>query len=176
MKKGYTVVEVMVVLFIIAVVSSGMFMVLSSSKQTWDTTETRTAVQGELRKAILRISDDLRQTSMSQAFTDSGLTTKLSTGGVYSAIYFKVPQGIDNSNGSIIWNSTAVSYTLSGGVITRANGTTQLPIASDITGLNFTRLPNDVVQIDVSGQKVKAVEHGTATVNASLESAVAVRN
>ncbi|MFH0940582.1 MAG: prepilin-type N-terminal cleavage/methylation domain-containing protein [Candidatus Omnitrophota bacterium] len=176
MSKGYTLVEVMVVMFILAVLAGGIFMVMSSGRQSWDISEARTALQLELRKALLRISDDLKQSSMNRTFIDPGLTTNFPTGVVYPAIYFKVPQGISNATGAVVWNSSSVSYALVNNTVTRADGAGTLNIASNITGMNFTRIANDVFQIRLSGQKIKAVEHGNATINATLDSAVAVRN
>lgn len=176
MNKGYTLVEVMVVMFILAVLSGGIFMVMSSGRQSWDISEARTALQLELRKAMSRISDDLKQSSVNQAFIDSGLTTNFPTGVSYPAIYFKVPQGISNATGAIEWNSSSISYALVNNIVTRADGAGALKISSNITGMNFTRIANDVFQIRLSGQKVKAVEHGNATIDATLDSAVAVRN
>lgn len=176
MNKGYTLIEILIVAAIVTIVSSGIFMSLRSSKQAWDSLEVRTALQMELRKAISRISDDLRQTSMDQIFSDSGMTTPLSFGGVHSEIYFHLPQGV-NPTGTISWDTThPVSYVLLDGMITRTSGATSLDICSSITGLNFTVLANDVIRIDVSAQKTKAVEHGNVTVQAALESAVALRN
>jgi prepilin-type N-terminal cleavage/methylation domain-containing protein len=176
MKKGYTLVEIMVVMFILATIAGGIFMVMSSGRQTWDISETRTALQLELRKTMLRISDDLKQSSVNQTFIDSGLTTNFPTGVSYQAIYLKVPQGISNTTGAIEWNSSSISYALVNNIVTRADGAGALNISSNITGMNFTRIANDVFQIRLSGQKVKAVEHGNITINATLDSAVAVRN
>jgi prepilin-type N-terminal cleavage/methylation domain-containing protein len=176
MNKGYTFLEILIVTAIVSIVTSGIFMSLSSSRQAWDALQVRTALQLELRKAISRISDDLKQASMDQIFSNSGMTTALSPGGVYSEIYFYLPQGV-NPTGTINWDTVdPVIYTLDNGTITRTRGATSVDICSSIVGLNFTVLPNDVIRIDVSGQKVKAVEHGNATVQASLESAVALRN
>ena len=176
MKKCYTLVEIMVVMFILAVLAGGIFMVMSSGRQSWDISEARTALQLELRKAMSRISDDLKQSSVNQAFIDSGLTTNFLTGVAYPAIYFKVPQGINNATGAIEWNSSSISYALVNNTVTRADGAGTLKISSNIAGMNFTRIANDVFQIRLSGQKVKAVEHGNVTINATLDSAVAVRN
>lgn len=179
MKKGFTLIEVIIVAGIVSVISVGIYLALSSAKQSWDTAEIRTALQLDLRKAVYRMSDDLRQTSMDHVFTDPTLFTKFLSGNSSSELYFKVPQGINNATGLIIWNSTAVGYKFDAGTgtIIRNNGTTQVAIASDITKLNFTRINNsDVIQIDVSAQRMKAVEHGNATVNATLESAATVRN
>lgn len=180
MSKGYTLVEVMVVMFILAVLAGGMFMVMSSGRQTWDLSEARTALQLELRKAMSRISDDLKQSSTNQTFIDSGLTIQFPTGLAYSAIYFKVPQGISNATGAIEWNSSSVSYALGNNTVIRTvtgSGISEaLNISSNIIGMNFTRIANDVFQIRLSGQKIKAVEHGDITINATLDSAVAVRN
>ena len=176
MSKGYTLVEVMVVMFILSVLAGGIFMALSSGRQSWDISEARTALQLELRKALLRISDDLKQSSMNRTFIDPGLTTNFPTGVAYQAIYFKVPQGISNATGAIEWNSSSISYALVNNTVTRADGAGALNIASNIAGMNFTRIANDVFQIRLSGQKVKAVEHGNATIDATLDSAVAVRN
>ncbi|OIO35727.1 MAG: hypothetical protein AUJ74_05065 [Candidatus Omnitrophica bacterium CG1_02_44_16] len=176
MSKGYTLVEIMVVMFILAVLAGAVFMVMSSGRQIWDTSEARTALQLELRKTLLRISDDLKQSSVNQIFIDAGLTTEFPTGTAYQAIYFKVPQGISNSTGAIEWNSSSISYTLVNNIVTRADGAGALKISSNIAGMNFTRIANDVFQIRLSGQKVKAVEHGNVTIDATMDSAVAVRN
>lgn len=177
MKKGYTLVEIMIVTFILAFLIGGIFMVLSSGKPTWGLSESRAALQLELRKTMMRISDDLRQTSINETYTDAGLTTQFPSGGTYSAIYFKVPQSISNVTGAVIWEPNPVSYTRSNNTIIRDDGTSQIEIASNITAMDFIRLANDVIEIVLSGRKVITVEHGySATVEANLTSAVAARN
>ncbi|GEM_PF-4053652 len=176
MKKGYTLVEILIVVAIVSIISGGIFMSLTSSIQAWDSLGARTALQLELRKSILRISDDLRQTSMDQIFSNSDMTTKVSLGGIYTALYFNLPQEI-GPTGAISWNTIdPVIYTLINGTIIRTRGTTSSDICSSIVSLKFTVLANDVIRIEVSGEKVKAVYYGNTTVNATMASAAAVRN
>jgi hypothetical protein len=167
----------MIVLLIVVFLVGAMFMVLSAGRPTWGMSEARAALQLELRKAILRITDDLKQTSINQTYTDVAMTTVFPAGGNYSEIYFKVPESISNSTGAVAWDSDAIGYVLSGTTVVRSDGGTSMEIASNITAMNFIRLANDVIEIYLAGQKVIPMDQGSnTTVAADLTSAVAVRN
>ena len=177
MRRGHTLVEMMIVLLIVVFLVGALFMVLSTGRPTWGMSEARAALQLELRKAMLRIADDLKQTSINQTYTDDILNTSFPSSGNYSEIYFKVPASISNSTGAITWDSDAIGYALSGTTIMRSDGGTSTEIASNITAMNFVRLANDVIQIYVAGRKTIPMDQGSnMTVEANLTSAVATRN
>jgi type II secretory pathway pseudopilin PulG len=177
MRRGHTLVEMMIVLLIVVFLVGAMFMVLSTGRPTWGMSEARAALQLELRKAMLRITDDLKQTSINQTYTDETLSTSFPSGGNYSEIYFKVPASISNSTGAISWDSDAIGYAISGTTIVRSDGGTPTDISSNITAMNFIRLANDVIEIYLAAQKIISTDRGSyATIEANLTSAVAARN
>lgn len=59
-------VEILVVVFILALVLTGGYMVLASGKATWYQTDVNIQLQENLRKAVEKLSMELRQTQTAQ--------------------------------------------------------------------------------------------------------------
>lgn len=167
MKKAFTLVEVLVVVLLASVVFSALFMVMSSGRTSWYSADTQIALQEELRKAMRQISDDLRQSGVSQISIPADGTS-------YSAVSFNVSEGAGGS-GAITWSGDAVNYTLSSGQIIRAYGAETRVIANNITNLSFLRqvASSKVVRINVTAERSTVFG---SVLNASLDSAVALRN
>jgi prepilin-type N-terminal cleavage/methylation domain-containing protein len=179
MKKGYTLIEVMISLLIFSIVLPGIFLVMNVGRSSWYSGNARIELQQELRKAIAQISDDLKQSSVSKIYLDSTMSQTFPNDGVaHHTIAFKVDQGVNNSSGVIIWSSTPVSYNLTGNQILRSDGVNPATVvANKITGLNFTRQSSPSLSniIFISVSSAKTTQLGQPT-NASIDTAAAVRN
>ncbi|HAJ57807.1 MAG TPA: hypothetical protein DCL35_08640 [Candidatus Omnitrophica bacterium] len=167
MKKGFTLIEVLVVVLLSSVIFSALFMVMSSGRTTWYEAETQIALQQELRKAMRQITDDMRQSGMSQISIPADSVA-------YSSISFNVSEGAGGS-GSIDWSPIPINMSLSGGQIIRADGSTTRVLANNITALGFVRLFTSpkIVRINMTAQKTSTFGR---VLNATLDSAIALRN
>jgi len=175
MKKGFTFIEIMVVAAISSVVAAGVFLVTSSTRSTWNSSDALIQLQQELRKAMTAISDELRETSVSKLYIDSSLSQPFPNNGVsYNSITFFLNQGVDVS-GNIIWSTNFVSYTLSGSQVIRTYAGSSKVTANNINSLSFVRNPSipNVVVINIGAQKTTPLGQ---TLNAALDTEVAVRN
>jgi prepilin-type N-terminal cleavage/methylation domain-containing protein len=65
-KSGFTLVEILIVVLIIATMMGAFYLILSTGQATWFTTDVKIQVQENLRKTISRISMELRQTESSR--------------------------------------------------------------------------------------------------------------
>ncbi|MBI5873879.1 MAG: prepilin-type N-terminal cleavage/methylation domain-containing protein [Candidatus Omnitrophica bacterium] len=167
MKKGFTLIEVLVVVFLASIIFSALFMVMSSGRTTWYSADTQISLQQEMRKAMRQIADDMRQSGISQISIPADSTT-------YSSISFNVSEGA-GASGVINWSSSPINFSLSGGQIIRTDGSTTRVLANNITSLGFTRqfTSPKVVRTNITAQKTSAFG---GVLNATLDSAVALRN
>lgn len=167
MKKGLTLVEVMVVIFISTVVISALMMVMSTGRRTWYLGDAQVAVQQELRKAMTQMADDLRSSGESKVLLPAD-------GNTYGSISFSVAQGI-TGGGLINWSSDSISYGLSSGQVIRTFGAGTRVIANNITQLTFARnaASPKVVRINLTATKATPFSQ---TLNASVYSAISLRN
>lgn len=175
MKKGYTLIEILISLAIFTVISGGIFIAMLTGRNTWYSSDAQIELQDELRRAMTQIVNDLKQSSATKLYVDSSLAQPFPSNDVpYGSIAFFLDQGV-NFSGAIIWSNSPVSYTLSGDQILRTVGIETSVAANKITGMNFTRpgsLPN-VIRISLSAQKTTQLGQ---TLNGSLVSSVSVRN
>ena len=175
MRKGFTFVELMVVLAISSVVAAGIFAVLSSTRVTWYISDASVQLQQELRKTMSAISDELRESSAAKLYLDSSLDQAFPGDGTsQSSITFFIVQGVDTS-GAVVWSDGPVSYVLSGNQIIRTYDGVSKVIANNISSVSFVRHPEspNVVSINIIAQK--ATEVGQ-TIIATLDTQLALRN
>jgi prepilin-type N-terminal cleavage/methylation domain-containing protein len=70
--KGFTLVEVLMVVFILSLLMAGGYSILASGKATWFTTDTNIQLQENLRKVVDRMVAELRQTQVAQLQLQDG--------------------------------------------------------------------------------------------------------
>ncbi|MFH0877204.1 MAG: prepilin-type N-terminal cleavage/methylation domain-containing protein [Candidatus Omnitrophota bacterium] len=167
MKKGFTLIEVLVVMLISTVVIGALMITMSAGRTSWYSGDTQISVQQELRKALGQISDDLRLSSESQI-------SVLANGIPYNATSFNVSQGV-LSTGAINWSANPIVYALASGQIMRTQGASVRVVANNITSMIFVRqtASSDVVRINLTAQKATPFGH---ILNATVASAVFLRN
>ena len=59
--KGFSLVEIMIVIFILSLILSALFLTLSTAKNTWENSETYIELNQELRKVKESLLTDIRQ-------------------------------------------------------------------------------------------------------------------
>lgn len=102
-QKGFTLIEILIVVLIISTMMGGFYLILATGQATWFTTDVKIQVQENLRKTISRISMELRQTETAhlQIFDGTGF-------GGTDVIKFSVPV-ICDADGSLIDNNGDVA-------------------------------------------------------------------
>ena len=65
-KKGFTLLETLIVVLIVTVMLTGGYLVLSTGQATWFTTDTNIRLQENLRQSLEKVIMELRQSSVSQ--------------------------------------------------------------------------------------------------------------
>lgn len=164
---GFTLIEVMVSVFIFFIVLEGLFLVMTIGRRSWYVADTEIALQQELRKAMRQITTDLYHSGANQVSIPANST-------IYNTISFNVSQGA-TSSGAINWSSSPIDYSLSSGQIIRTEDGQMRVIANNITAFNLWRkaASADIVRINMTAQKTTIPGQ---LINASLDSAVLLRN
>ena len=83
--SGFTLVEIMIVVFIVSVIGAALFMSLSSGRKTWASADTQISLQQDLRKAMSQITLEIRDSGESQF-------SCLATGTPCTSVSFNVSQ------------------------------------------------------------------------------------
>jgi prepilin-type N-terminal cleavage/methylation domain-containing protein len=145
--KGFSLIELMVVLLICTVATGTLLMSFSAGRSSWHESDTQIAIQQELRKAERSLIDDFRQSSTTQISIPSNGTSCTSA-------TFNISQGA-LSSGAINWSSSPVSYSLNGTQLIRTQGASTRVIANNITSLTFVRYGNStkVVRMNLTSQR-----------------------
>lgn len=166
--KGFTLVEVLVAVLIFSFISAAIFMVLSVGKASWYTGDAEIELNQEMRKALMIMNGQLRQSSSAVI---SGVPAN---DNYYTSITFKMPEGVD-SDGSIDW-SEDINYSLNANhqIISLNAGASSI-LANNITSLQFRRPSGnpDIIEIYIIAQKNTA---GGRSLQDSITSSVKMRN
>lgn len=146
--KGFTLVEVLVAVFIFSFISAAIFMVLLVGKASWYTGDVETELSQDMRRALTVMNSQLRQSS------SSVVSDVPANDNYYTSITFKVSEGVD-AGGSVQW-SEDINYSLNTNhqIISLKEGASSI-LANNITGLQFRRPSGnpDVVEIYITAQK-----------------------
>jgi len=182
-RYGFTLVELMVVIFIFSIIMAATFAVLSIGRQSWHTGSTQVELQQETRRAMDRMVKELRQ---------SGQTTivgVLADGNPYFAITFQLPEdaGSDDDaldgTGNIEWGNQ-ITYSLAGNQVQRASAGSTTILANKVATLEFKRSPDNPMTpdvdesniIEISLQAQKDALPGGRQMQSTLNSQVTLRN
>lgn len=167
MKKGFTLLESMIALFISTVIVAALFITMSAGRRNWYEADAQLNLQQDLRRATITIMNDLRQSGSAQISCPAN-------GVPCPSVAFNISRGALIS-GIINWSAAPVNYSLSSGQVLRAEGGVTRVIANNITALSFTRnaASAGIVQINISGQR--ATPFGRV-MNATLNFEAALRN
>lgn len=155
MKKGLTLIEVLVALVIFSIIAMGIGYAVVAGKSALFVSDIPTQLRQDVLFALLPMVRELRQTAPARINLMEGATS--------SSVTFKIPH--DNSLppdgvpvdtiGNIEWGQD-ITYARDGaGQLIRTYAGTTKVVASHITALQFSRpAGNDaIIQIDVTVQK-----------------------
>lgn len=150
--RGFTLVEIMVTSVILAVLIVALFLVLSIGQSSWLNADVSIQLRQEIARAIIVMGQELNETSPAK------INITLNNPG--SSIIFKVPQDLNGDGyvvtaaGDLEWSpSIAYSLNASGQIQRAVSGGATTIIANNITALQFTRIQNDVVRINLVASK-----------------------
>ena len=107
-KKGFTLVEVLIVVAIIAVMIRGIFLTLSTGQNTWMTTDVQIQLQDNLRITMDRVSKELRESGSAAGVMKITINDAAGVNGS-DIIKFSVPilcnagTSIINANGDVAY-------------------------------------------------------------------------
>ena len=189
-REGFTLVEVMVTVLIFAILMAAIHTTLLVGQSSWQTNSVRAELGQELRKAVDRMKDDLRQTG--GAAISDGPEDDDDTG--YLSITFRKVIGIKD-NGNTKWdedddeddpNERTTQFILGGtgsnqllkNVVVDdgdADTNTTTVLAQNIETVVFRRMDGkpDIMEVDLAAQKVTA---DGRTINLGVNFEVQMRN
>lgn len=65
-ERGFTLVEILIAVFIFSLMAGGFFIILSSGQSVWHTTDVAVSLQQNLRQAMQRVTRELHESGFSQ--------------------------------------------------------------------------------------------------------------
>lgn len=153
--RGFTLVEIMVTSVVLAILIVSLFLVLSIGQRSWLSADVTIQLRQEIARGTINLGQELKESSPAKI----NLTLNSSS----NSITFKIPQDTNgdgvvvDSSGNIEW-SPDITYSLnaSNQVIRFSAGVTAI-LANDITSLQFSRIQNEVIRIDITAAKTSNI-------------------
>lgn len=172
--KGFTLIEMMVVLAIFLIIGTAMFATLHMGRKSWQMGDIQVEIQQEVRRGMSSMVKELRQSW-------PAVIVGLPTGGIpYDAITFRIPEDIDNDGDVIdahgnIESGSQITYSLVSEQLLRSKvGVPARVLANNIQSLQFTRSGSGgKIAITLIAEKDTIFQH---TLTAALTSQVTLRN
>ena len=159
MKKGFTLVEILIVVVVFSLIVQAIFAVFNIGRDTFFSSTGCLQLQQGLRLAMDGMTREIRQSTASDISITSG----------GSGIDFKVPIDITSTP---ITKSDTISYNLNSNQIIREHPAgTQKVIANDISALSFSKSGSQIA-IDITASKT--IKQRTYTLD--LKEKVQLRN
>ena len=173
--RGFSLVEILITVLLFSLVFMASFAVLTAGKNSWYTGDVEVEINQEIRKGLLTMNRQLRQSR------SSVITGVFPDGNYYNSITFKIPEDIDadgdviDALGNMEW-SDDITYSLNARnqIIRTLSGNTTI-LANYISNLQFRRPAGspDVIQIYVTAQKETALKR---TLTSDIMSSIRMRN
>lgn len=171
--KGYTLIEMLVVLAIVSLLFSAVFGALTASNTSFNTVSTRQAIENQARQGLDNMLRELYETSGGRVVFSGG----------NSVITFKLPVGFDGT-GNLLWGAEGVqdykiSYLIDNKQLVRRvlnsfdNMISQKVLTVDVQSLNFALSPTMLLTVTLVIQKNII---GGGNVTHSVSSKLAFRN
>ncbi len=148
-KAGFTLLEILVVIFLFSIISAAIFSVLATGRNSLSAGESQIGVQQACRNGLDSMIKELRQASVST------ITGVPADGTNYNSITLQIPTAIGAAG--ITWSSS-IQYALgglNGAQLLRTQSGSQRVLANNISALSFNRSaanPN-VINISITAQK-----------------------
>ena len=145
-QKGMSLVEALIAVLIFSLIFGACLMVLLSGVDSFETSDMRAQLQQNLRKAMEKIKEDLRQSGAST------ITNVPADGTLYTTITFKTATGVSSSQ--ITWDSNTITYTLASANLLRTYGGQIRVVATQISSVQFRRQSStsDIVEVSLQAQ------------------------
>lgn len=163
-KRGFSLVEMMIVVLVGTLVIGGLYSVLLIGKNNWEVNRDSIELQQNMRTAFEWMRKDLRQAGLS---TISGVPAN---GSANASITFQTPSTV--TSGSVVW-ATAVTYSKGGtgnAQLLRTVGGVSRVIAQNVSSLQFTRTAADPSVIAITLQVRKNTpQHGLMTISRTTQ-------
>lgn len=147
--QGFTLLEIIIAVFLFSIISAAIFSVLATARNSLSAGESQISVQQACRNGLDAMIKELRQTSAST------IPDVPSDGTSYSAITFQIPASLSATG--ITWSSS-IRYSLgglNGKQLIRTQSGSQRILGNNISAVSFNRSaanPN-VVNISITAQK-----------------------
>ena len=155
MKKGFTLIELMVASIIFAIITGTTFSILTISRRSWEINTNRVLIQQEIRRSMTSMLKEIRAASAIDPSTFAG--------------------GISDDFIRFTLQGQTVEYALAGNQLQRTDvtaGDTTI-MANEINDVQFMLIGGDTIHIFLSAQKTTGLGH---LLQASLNSQVLLRN
>ncbi len=181
-RKGYTLVEILVVVVLFGLLFAAVFEILSTNRIAWDTGSTTQNLENQAFFGLNNMARELYN-------TNSGRITIEAEPGAEpnQRVTFQVPVGYD-ANGDLLWGERAggtenfsIRYTINNNQLLRQvldendaviNERTRV-LASDVQGLLFSPLNNNLLTITLTTGRISP---GNRPLEQTMTSEVAFRN
>ena len=154
--RGLTLVEIMVTSVVLAILIMALFLVLSIGQRSWLSADVSIQLRQEIARSIIVMSQELSETSPAKI--------NITLNGSANSITFKIPQDINGDGyfvtaaGDIEWSpNRTYSINASNRIQRVVSGGATSIIANNITGLQFTRIQDKIVRIDVTASKTSNI-------------------
>lgn len=174
---GFTLIELMVVIFIFLIISAAVYGILTIGRQSWYIGSTQVELQQEVRRGMDRMIRELRQSGQNT------IVDVPADDSSYSTITFQIPEDTDgdgdviDDGGNIEWGSQ-ITYSLGGlnnQQLLRSSGGTSTVLANNVINLQFKRSSTTPNILEISLQAEKDTVRGR-TIQLTLSSQVSLRN
>ncbi|MEK6732521.1 MAG: prepilin-type N-terminal cleavage/methylation domain-containing protein [Candidatus Omnitrophota bacterium] len=170
--KGFTLIEIMVVVFLFSIIFAAIFSVLGTGRNSMSVGESQIGVQQACRNGLDAMMKELRQADVS---TIIGVPAN---GVNYNSITFQIPTTVGAAG--ITWSSN-IQYALgglNGTQLIRTQSGSQKVLANNIAAVSFNRLAasQTVLNISITAQKNTFPGFTARQSNVTLTSQVKLRN
>ncbi|RJP29527.1 MAG: hypothetical protein C4533_00595 [Candidatus Omnitrophota bacterium] len=156
MKRGLTLIEILVASSILILLILAVFQVMEAGRSAVFTGDLTVQLRQEIIRTFMRMERELKEARPA--------LVSLTSGNSSSTITFSVPQDINGDGtvlddfGAIEW-SAVITYALNGSnqIIRTSSGVTNV-LANDIVSLQFSRplSPVNILQIDMTARKISS--------------------
>lgn len=154
--RGFTLVEIMVTSVVLAILIVSLFLVLSIGQRSWLSADVSIQLRQEIARGIINMGQELKESSPAKI----NLTLNSSS----NSITFKIPNdnngdgSVVDASGNIEWSQN-ITYSLnaSSQVIRAVSGGATTILANNITSLQFTRIQNEVIRINITASKTSNI-------------------
>lgn len=154
--RAFTLVEILVTSVVLTILIVSLFLVLSIGERSWLSADVSIQLRQEIARGVIFMGQELKETSPAKI----NLTLNASA----NSITFKIPQDVNgdgsivDASGNIEW-SLNITYSLNASkqVLRAVSGGPTTILANNIASLQFSRIQDEVIRIDITASKVSNI-------------------